>query len=59
LYPFTVENPYLPWYKKLTLSMFGESKADEALRLSRLDFAFRELDKIRVGVHSPSVASIV
>jgi hypothetical protein len=58
LYPFTVDNPYLPWYKKLTLAMFGESKADEAIRLSHIDFAYRDYDVIRVGVHSPYVGTV-
>jgi hypothetical protein len=58
LYPYTVNNPYLPWYKKLSFAMFGESQADEIVRIKHLDFAFRDYDKIRVGVHTPSVASV-
>jgi hypothetical protein len=42
LYPFTVENPYLPWYKKLSIALFGESQADEIIRLRHLDFAYRD-----------------
>jgi hypothetical protein len=34
LYPFTVNNPYLPWYKKLSFAMFGESQADEIVRIN-------------------------
>jgi hypothetical protein len=58
LYPFTVENPYAPWYKKLTTAILGESKADEAIRMGYKDFAYRDFDVIRVGVHSPYVGTV-
>jgi hypothetical protein len=58
LYPFTVENPYHPWYKKLSIAMFGESSIDQAQRFRYQDIAYRDYNTIKVGVHSPSVASL-
>jgi hypothetical protein len=50
LYPFTVENPYDSWFKKLSKALFGESSVDQAERFRLQDFAYRDYDKIRVGV---------
>jgi hypothetical protein len=58
LYPFTVENPYDSWFKKLSKALFGESSVDQAERFRLQDFAYRDYDKIRVGVHSPSIGTI-
>lgn len=58
LYPFTVENPYLPWYKKLSIAMFGESHADEVIRLRHKDFAFRDYELIKVRMDSPNITSV-
>jgi hypothetical protein len=33
LYPFTENNPFLPWYKKLKVAMFGEGTFDSLQRL--------------------------
>lgn len=62
-YPFTVENPYDSWFKKLTTSIFGESKGDATRRLKDQLYATNEYDLIKVnrtllGVHTPSVANI-
>lgn len=58
LYPYTVENPFDSWFKKLNISIFGESSNDaiERIRLKRL--AFADLDHLRVRVDTPSIASV-
>jgi hypothetical protein len=38
--------------------MFGESSIDQAQRFRYQDIAYRDYNTIKVGVHSPSVASL-
>lgn len=49
LYPFTENNPYLPWYKKLKVAMFGEGTFDGLQRLKDHAKAEQWYEAIRNG----------
>ena len=64
-YPFTVENPYAPWHKRLAMAIFGETSADELLRSRHHTIANYDYNQLRVnpnyidmGMRSPSVAHV-
>jgi hypothetical protein len=53
-YPYTSNNPYDPWYKKLNLYFFGESLSESAHRLQLKENAYDIYNKIKVkGGNTP------
>jgi hypothetical protein len=48
-YPFTEVNPFLPWYKKLKVVVFGESTFDALQRLKDKTYADRIYESITIS----------
>lgn len=48
-YPFTEVNPFLPWYKKLKVAVFGEGTFDALQRLKDKTYAERIYDSISIS----------
>lgn len=47
-YPFTEINPFMSWFEKLNLSIYGESSAARELRENLIRAALQEYENIRV-----------
>lgn len=48
-YPFTEVNPFLPWYKKLKVAVFGEGTFDALQRLKDKTYADRVYESITIS----------
>jgi hypothetical protein len=48
-YPFTEVNPFLPWYKKLKVAVFGEGTFDALQRLKDKTYAERIYESIKIS----------
>jgi hypothetical protein len=48
-YPFTEVNPFLPWYKKLKVAVFGEGTFDSLQRLKDKTYADRIYESITIS----------
>jgi hypothetical protein len=48
-YPFTEVNPFLPWYKKLKVAVFGEGTFDALQRLKDKTHADRIYESIKIS----------
>lgn len=48
-YPFTENNPFNPWYKKVKTAVFGESTFDSLQRLKDKAYAERIYESIRIS----------
>jgi len=49
LYPFTENNPFLPWYKKVKVAMFGEGTFDSFQRIKDQAMVDQWYEAITVG----------
>jgi hypothetical protein len=49
LYPFTENNPFLPWYKKLKVAMFGEGTFESFQRIKDQAMADQWYEAITIG----------
>ena len=71
LYPFTTDNPYYSLWKKLRISIFGESSREEAVRLTRVGLFNNSVSRVigqprgmtidtvsPVGIHSVTSVGI-
>ena len=49
LYPFTENNPYLPWYKKFKIALLGAGTLNSLQRLKDKTFAERMHENIKIS----------